>query len=322
MTEKEAFEATEKHETRETTLAEMGETLRFKRLDLSISLHDVEQALNIQVSYLKALESGDWSIMPGDVYALGFLRQYAKYLACDLNEQIQQLKANDYTLSQPLTYPDPPIAPNRKWMLFSALLFLILFIVFNIFNQQKSTPLPSQVMQHHAENIIKTEKVVHTAAQTEEVLPAKNATPASSEVKPSPTKEPSHTPELQLESNPTKNNTTKEASHTASTAPTHSTNAAVAPVTAGEHNYLFTAASDDVWLQVFTDAETPVLLRQDLLKKGTSMTVSSDKTLSITCGNPLALAIHIDDQLVVEAGKLAKSNRVLRHYILEIPSHP
>jgi hypothetical protein len=51
-----------------------------------VDLYRVERDTKIRFKYLAALEDGDFMDLPGDVYARGFLRNYATYLGLDADE--------------------------------------------------------------------------------------------------------------------------------------------------------------------------------------------------------------------------------------------
>lgn len=65
------------------SLAEIGERLRTRRAELGLTLRDAQMATKIQERYLAALEAGDDSILPGEVYAKGYIRSYANFLGLD-----------------------------------------------------------------------------------------------------------------------------------------------------------------------------------------------------------------------------------------------
>lgn len=74
------------------TLNEIGERLRQRREELGLSLRDAQTATKIRWRYLEALEQGDDSVIPGYVYAKGFLRTYAEYLGLDGWELVEAYK--------------------------------------------------------------------------------------------------------------------------------------------------------------------------------------------------------------------------------------
>jgi cytoskeleton protein RodZ len=61
----------------------IGATLRQARNRRKVELSQVEAATRIRVRYLIAIENEDWEVLPGDVYARGFIRTYASYLGLD-----------------------------------------------------------------------------------------------------------------------------------------------------------------------------------------------------------------------------------------------
>jgi cytoskeletal protein RodZ len=64
----------------------VGERLRDARETRGVDLFRVERDTKIRAKYLGALEDGEFADLPGDVYARGFLRNYATYLGLDPDE--------------------------------------------------------------------------------------------------------------------------------------------------------------------------------------------------------------------------------------------
>ncbi len=57
--------------------------LKHRRESLELSLSEAEQATRIRLSYLEAIESGDYDELKDDVYSRGYVRNYADYLGLD-----------------------------------------------------------------------------------------------------------------------------------------------------------------------------------------------------------------------------------------------
>src|SRR5450759_1776191 len=64
----------------------VGDRLRDAREAKGVDLFRVERDTKIRSKFLAALEDGDFADLPGDVYARGFLRNYASYLGLDADE--------------------------------------------------------------------------------------------------------------------------------------------------------------------------------------------------------------------------------------------
>ncbi|MBU0859077.1 MAG: helix-turn-helix domain-containing protein, partial [Alphaproteobacteria bacterium] len=71
----------------------VGEILRRTRLHYGQSLTDVESILRIRAAQLQALEDGRIDLLPGRVYAIGFVRAYAEYLGLDGEKMVHLFKA-------------------------------------------------------------------------------------------------------------------------------------------------------------------------------------------------------------------------------------
>jgi len=278
--------------SRSELLIDVGQRLQASRQSAAISLLDASSHLNLSPSYLEALESGDWSIMPGDVYALAFLRQYAKYLHLNIDDVIDQLKLNQYTLTKPLTFPDPPIAPSKTWMVVSLLAFLLLFVVFNIFDHEPA-PLPSQLIEQHAAEVLNS-KTGQDAAIEKDINNG-----------------------VTVEANQAAMLNTQQAeSSTQHLIPTMPSTTSP-PMT--EHSYQLKAINADVWLQLHKATEPPALIREVLLKKGQQVTITQHGRVWLTTGNAPALEVIIDGIVTIKAGSLDAKGKVLRNFELVLP---
>ena len=58
----------------------IGETLRRERERQKLSLKDIEQGTSIRSAYIEAIETGEYDKLPGEVYAKGFIKNYANFL--------------------------------------------------------------------------------------------------------------------------------------------------------------------------------------------------------------------------------------------------
>jgi cytoskeletal protein RodZ len=70
-------------------MSELGQRLRNARQSQGISISQAATETRILQRYLEALEDGDYQYLPGDVYARGFIRNYALYLKIPVEELIQ-----------------------------------------------------------------------------------------------------------------------------------------------------------------------------------------------------------------------------------------
>jgi len=76
-------------------------------------LKDLAQALHIRPSYLEALEAGRINQLPGNAYALAFLRSYATMLGLDPNDVVRRFKAEAAQVSARAELVFPVPIPER-----------------------------------------------------------------------------------------------------------------------------------------------------------------------------------------------------------------
>lgn len=73
--------------------AGVGALLRASRQRVGEELRDVASMLRIRYPYLEAIEEGRYSSLPGQTYAIGFVRAYAEHLGFDSEEVVRRYKA-------------------------------------------------------------------------------------------------------------------------------------------------------------------------------------------------------------------------------------
>lgn len=73
-------------------MPKVGEIFREERERQGLTLRNIEEMTSIRLRYLEAIEAGENSILPGEVYAKGFVRNYAIALGLDGTEFVNLYK--------------------------------------------------------------------------------------------------------------------------------------------------------------------------------------------------------------------------------------
>ncbi len=112
----------------------VGEILRKTREHYGQTIYDVERNINIRAPQLVALEQGNHDLIPGRVYAIGFVRSYSEYLGLDGDKMVHLFKAQSVGKRAKPELNFPVIRhesndPNIHIVIFS-LTALILFIAY------------------------------------------------------------------------------------------------------------------------------------------------------------------------------------------------
>jgi len=292
----------EPHEDGASLLIRIGGHLREAREAQGKQLTDMVRELKLRKVYLEAMENGKWEVLPDEVYAIAFLRQYAAHLKLDLDDDINKIKNRQYQLTRPLTFPDPPVAPSRRWAWIAAALFLVLFLAFNIFNHDIEAPSPTDpipaavpLSSEPAAALPDAESMNspdHTS-QAENIEPAETDSPAPVET-----------------TAPSINLPTQDAAVSEQTTPVL-------------HSYRFEAVGDAVWLQVYlpddSGSASGDLRKEVLLNAGHHLLLNEPYSrLWLTTGNAGALQISIDEKIINAVGSLGDIGTVLRNYQLSI----
>lgn len=98
----------------------IGDLLRTEREKKGLSIKEIETAISIRALYITAIEEGNYSIVPGEVYLKGFIRNYANYLGLNGQEivasyrQAQQPVIPETTNDSVESPPKTSAAVNTK----------------------------------------------------------------------------------------------------------------------------------------------------------------------------------------------------------------
>lgn len=119
-------------------MPEIGSRLKAAREEKGITLREVEEATKVRVKYLEALENEEFSVLPGRVYAVGFLRSYASYLGLDSNELVKAFnEVYPHRGEEEVLLVSPAERPGRRkrrgskvWLVLLLLLVLATIVAF------------------------------------------------------------------------------------------------------------------------------------------------------------------------------------------------
>jgi transcriptional regulator with XRE-family HTH domain len=105
----------------------IGASLREARVRRGLSLADVERVTCIRAANLEALEDERYNALPGDVYALGFVRTYAAFLGLDADRYAELFRDERLVPEEPIV-PEPlrPARDGRRtWIVAAAVALAI-----------------------------------------------------------------------------------------------------------------------------------------------------------------------------------------------------
>jgi cytoskeleton protein RodZ len=102
---------------------ELGRMLCATRMRVGKDLQRIAQVLHIRYNYLVAIEDGRYEDLPGQAYAIGFVRAYADHLGLDGDEIVRRYKEESAGLKQKSVFEFP--VPTSETSMPSGTLLLV-----------------------------------------------------------------------------------------------------------------------------------------------------------------------------------------------------
>jgi hypothetical protein len=93
---------------------DLGASLRAARHKRGLELDVVQRELRIRRRYLEALETERFELLPGEVYARGFLREYAEFLGLDGSIYVEEYNARFAHHDEPAIAAHPTASPIHR----------------------------------------------------------------------------------------------------------------------------------------------------------------------------------------------------------------
>ena len=152
----------------------VGQKLKEAREQHNFSLEQVARDTHISKQYLEALETEQFSTIPGETYIIGFLRNYAEYLSLN-PEEIVSLYKNIQIQEQPLPMtellePAHPKGPPRLLILLVIVLAILGGGGYLLYRFVIASPRPArprtEVVQEEADQAESQEFIFEDEAMT------------------------------------------------------------------------------------------------------------------------------------------------------------
>ena len=269
--------------------------MRQTRIGLGKTLEDVHSSLRIRRVYIKAIESGNYSALPGPPFGIGYLKSYARYLDLDCAEIVRRYHQeinidpdpDDTELTAP---PHPRHRPGRFILLLSAALVVATYTGWYYLSGQPEKnvsrpvdPLPEYLADYVTEaggdqpefdqgDLIQAPETTPTDAVTDAVEPPDVETVPSSTLQPVLTPIPPMEEILQ-------ESTISDVGTPADSA-------------ASRDSRLTLTALEDSWMRIY-DSNGDIVVTH-MLAPGTSYHVPNRDGLRLEVGNAGTLTYQID----------------------------
>jgi len=277
-------------------VGEFGSRLSNARESLGLTLKQVEETIHIRQVFLQALEEERFDDLPGDVYARGFIHNYAVFLGLPTDELLELYGTirGAATGTAPVRIPqvlDEPLLRPSKPRAWANLLLAFIIVVavaaggWYAYNRFYLDAAPWAVFVRPTATV--------TAVIETPVLPTPTMRRIVVTVTPlPPTPEPTATPSATLEPTSTAMPTVVQITETPT--PLLETELVV------EGIHVEAEATEETYLQVTIDGE---MVFEEMLKKGDIQTFDAEQTITIRVGNAAGLKVTVNGEKVGPLGE-------------------
>jgi cytoskeleton protein RodZ len=287
----------------------VGADLKLARERLGCQLSEIAASLRIRAAHLQALEEGRTADLPGNVYAIGYLRSYAKALGLDPDEFARRFKSETLQLTSRTELAFPAPVPERGVPAGAVVLLGVVLAAgayvgwYRLSGQGK---LPAEVVPPVPERLAPlAAQVAPAPAPARTTVPPSSASPPPvSAPGPFPTATPAPTtqaPPAQIAEPPANLPSVPPSSAAAAIpASTDATQATQGGPEIADEPRIVLRAKDDAWMQV-RDHSGQVLLNR-VLRGGETWPVPQKSSLLLTTGNAGGTELVVDGVVAPSIG--------------------
>ena len=260
----------------------VGAELRAARQRLGWALPDIAATLRIRLPYLEAIEDGRLADLPGNAYAVGFLRSYATILGLDAAEVARRFRAEAQEVNRrpDLAFPAP--VPERGVPAGAVILLGVLIAAGAYAGWYKFSgdhAGPPRTIPAVPERL---------APLADRAAPPSNPSPQVASVMPPPNDVAGSAPPIQVPAPPLPTPTTGPAATAAPPAPPP----AATPALPADTSRVMLRMKSPSWIQV-RERGGPILLNR-VMRAGETWPVPKGKPLFLTTGNAGGTDILLD----------------------------
>lgn len=162
----------------------VGDALRQARESQGLSLQNAAQRLRLGAAQIQAIESENWHVLPGRVFIIGFVRNYARFLGIAdveaLIERLQKALPNEAMPKLEIKPGDvivPPRADNRAMVIALSLLVVVILGYF-LLPDEWSNALGNLLPQKNKALTVEKEVLPSDALDAPSAMPAMPTIPA------------------------------------------------------------------------------------------------------------------------------------------------
>jgi len=270
--------------------SDVGNDLRAARENLGWTLDEVGASLRIKPQFLRAIEEGDIRDLPGNAYAVGFLRSYASIVRLDPIEVTRRFRAEAREVNRKTALQFPAPVPERGVPAGAMVLLGVVIAIgayvgwYRMSGERQSAAVVQQVPERLA--------TLAEPAKPAALPQVAGTGPAGPAV--------STTPGMLLAPPAMPGSPVSPGSAPTVSSPTQAQAAPVPPPAPPEEGRITVRARSDTWVQV-RDPKGAIVLNR-VLRPGETWTAPPRPQLLLTTGNAGGMDLLVDGVVAPSLG--------------------
>lgn len=294
-------------------MRELGARIQQARMEQGKTLSQMHEVTKIRLSYLEAIEAGDWSVLPGGFYAKMFVKTYAEALGLPATELLNQAKpylvSHESNLPNPITRTPEQSSWQIRLQRFApailgwSLAFILLLSIYSWLSGKEANPAENPTVSPDRISNMGEKQLAESwdmATSTPEAVPTNTLLQMLSEQSP----EPNST--VTTESSGTYTYVGDLASDSDTSSGTmesfESVKGVEGYVLSGvpQLNLKLSIRGDASWIEVREDSKrgSKIKLGKDVFERGEVIDLKSVKVLYIKLGNPSAVDMSVNGSML------------------------
>ena len=139
------------------------------REEKNISIDEIAEATNIKAEYIKAIEQGDLSRLPGGVYNKAYIRTICDYLGINTKEYERTVEPNEVIDEEQVKVSFGPdkdsMMPSKTTIIITLIAIVVVYIIF--FSKEAETPqqiVKDSPIENISKEVIEEELIISIIA--------------------------------------------------------------------------------------------------------------------------------------------------------------
>ena len=134
--------------------AKIGKVFKVARKELGLTKVEVSNSAFMNIRYINAIESGDYSVFPSEVFARAYFTKYQDFLSieCEFPPLYENNNRKDKIIKEPIDKINPSLIPIIKVAVFIVIIIIVAVYINISFSKETKKNNQSPVKENFSNN--------------------------------------------------------------------------------------------------------------------------------------------------------------------------